>query len=78
MSPIGIAFTALSIGCSHGLLPDCSADIGCANFLRMHGCWERNFGRIQAPLYREALRRGANVRTKISAADRNPIIEFLF
>lgn len=50
----------------------------CANFLRMYGCWERNFGRIQTPLYREALRRGANVRTKIRADDRNPIIEFLF
>ena len=78
MSPIGLAFTALSIGCSHGLLPDCTKDMDCANFLKMYGCWERNFGRIQTPAYREALRRGANVRARISAADRNPVIEFLF
>lgn len=78
MSLIGLAFTALSIGCSNGLFPDCSKDIGCANFLKMYGCWYRHNAPIQSPAYREALRRGANVRTPIRSADRNPIVEFLF
>lgn len=77
MSPVSLAFTALSIGCSHGLLPDCR-DMDCASILKAYSCWEQNFAPIQTDTYREALRRGANVRTKIRAGDRNPIIELLF
>ena len=44
----------------------------------MPRCWYRHNAPIQSPAYREALRRGANIRTPIRAADRNPIVEFLF
>lgn len=44
----------------------------------MPACRARFFGPIQTPAYREALRRGRNVRTRIIVEKRNPIVEFLF
>lgn len=79
MTPISLVMGPIIAACSHGVFGNtCDKDIECWNWLKMPRCYMRHNEPIQTPLYREALRRGANVRTKITAADRNPIIELLF
>lgn len=79
MNPFGLVMAPIILACSHGVFGgDCDQDIRCWNALKMPRCYWRHNAPIQSPAYREALRRGANVRAKITVGDRNPVVEFLF
>lgn len=63
LDPFGIAKTVFVFGCMHGL-PGCDREAHCLNWWDMPACHEEYFGDIHTPAYREALRRGHNVRRR--------------